>query len=77
MWRICIWIKFGLKGLKGTCHEDIVVLSQSCAEVILITKCHLTYTQNDSLEISRRFQTNFTGKNNHDNNIFTDFRNCS
>ena len=35
-----------VKGLK-----DIVVLSQSCAEVILITKCHLIYTQNDSLEI--------------------------
>ena len=40
-----------VKGLKGTCHKDIVVLSQSCAEVILITKCHLIYTQNDSLEI--------------------------
>ena len=49
--EICIWIKLGLKGLKGTCHEDIVVLSQSCAEVILITQCHLTHTQNDSLEI--------------------------
>ena len=49
--EICIWIKLGLKGLKGTCHEDIVVLSQSCTEVILITQCHLTHTQNDSLEI--------------------------
>ena len=31
------WIKLGLKGLKGTCHEDIAVLNQFCAEVILIT----------------------------------------
>ena len=75
MWRICIWIKLGLKGLKGTCHEDIVVLSQFRAEIIVISKCHLTYTQNDLLEICRRFQTSFTGKNNHDNNIFVDFRN--
>ena len=30
-----MWIKFRLKGLKGTCHEDIGVLSQFCAEVII------------------------------------------
>ena len=30
-----MWIKLRLKGLKGTCHEDIVVLSQFCAEVII------------------------------------------
>ena len=30
-----MWIKFRLKELKGTCHEDIGVLSQFCAEVII------------------------------------------
>ena len=46
--------KVGVKGLKGTFHKDIVVLNQFCAEVILVTKCHLTYTQNHSLEIDMK-----------------------
>ena len=72
VWRICIWIKLGLKGSKGTCDEDILVLSQFCAEVINLMP-YLPHTQNDPLELWRRSQTNFARSNNHDNNIFGDF----
>ena len=48
IWRICMWI-WGLKGLKGICHEDIAILGQFCAEIM--TFVAFTYTQNVPVEL--------------------------
>ena len=31
-----MWI-WGLKGLKGICHEDIAILGQFCTEIMLLS----------------------------------------
>ena len=48
VWRICILI-WGLKGLKGICHEDMAILGQFCAEIM--TFVAFTYTQNVPVEL--------------------------
>ena len=35
-----MWI-WGLKGLKGICHEDIAILGQICAEIMTFCCFHL------------------------------------
>ena len=60
--RRCYWA-FNVRYLKGLCHKDIIVLGQISATVLhLLFSSALTHTQNASVALCRRYQTNFIKK---------------
>ena len=42
-----MWI-WGLKGLKGICHEDVAILGQFCAEIMLTMNFLLSFVSSAS-----------------------------
>ena len=51
-----MWV-WGLKGLKGICHEDIAILGQFCAEIM--TFVAFTYTQNVPCRVMKKIPNKF------------------